>query len=246
MGLYKLAADIIKQPVAPATVKKPAISVPAKSYTINRGDSFDIISRRHNIPLASLVKANPKVNYNKMRPGTKITIPATTFQEPFRNISDRVLNGIYMQESHNGRFREGDLDPFTRKPLALGGYQIKQIPFRRRNTYLKQRKGRPTTYSTVVDEVNDYYKTKYTIDDTRDDIKSRAIAKKWLTRQALEYYRQNGGVNPTDDMLYRMWNGGPQGHTKPSTLEYAANVKRKLKNPGYWGLTPGVPYKKVR
>lgn len=243
--LYKQALELLHKVAAPiAQPKPPAVVIPARMHTIAKGDTYDTISSRYGIPRATLMKANPKVKHNRLMPGAKLTIPEIRYQEKFRGVSDRVLNGIYMQESHNGRFREGDLDPYTKKPLSLGGYQIRQVPFRRRKAYLKRRRGRPTTYSTMLDDVNDIYKTKYTIADTTDDVKSRQIAKLWLTHQAKNYYKSNGGVNPSDDVLYRKWNGGPNGHTNPKTAPYAANIKLKYRNPAKYGLKPGVPYKK--
>lgn len=49
-------------------------------YTVKRGDSLDKISKKYNISLAKILKANPSIkNANRIRIGQKIIIPSSSF-----------------------------------------------------------------------------------------------------------------------------------------------------------------------
>lgn len=240
--LYLLAFATMQKQASP----QYPLTIPARTHTIVKGDSFDSLKNKYNITMDAIRKANPKVNPGKLMPGKTLAIPSVTYKEPFRPIPKRVFNGIAMQESFNGKFPRGDRDPVTGEYRSKGIlHYLKESP-ENRAKYLRGRKGKHTTYYRVVDSVNDTYGTKYTEADLDDNVKQLRIAKLYLTNYAKDYYRRNGGVNPPEDVLWRMWNGGPDWHTKPATIRYAADVKRKLRNPAKWGLTPGVFYNKTK
>ncbi|WP_343209554.1 lytic transglycosylase [Anaerolentibacter hominis] len=44
-------------------------------YTVQEGDTLYLISRRYNVPLGYVLKANPLVDIYNLRPGQKICIP---------------------------------------------------------------------------------------------------------------------------------------------------------------------------
>lgn len=240
--LYLLAFATMQKQASP----QYPLTIPARTHTIARGDTLDSIKNKYNITMDAILKANPKVNPAKLMPGKTVTIPSITYKEPFRYIPKRVYDGMAMQESFNGKFLKGDKDPATGEYLSKGLLQYRKVAPGGRAKYLNSRKGKSTTYYPVVDSVNDIYGTKYTEADLDDHNKQLAIAKLYLTNYAKDYYKRNGGVNPPEDVFWRVWNGGPNWRTKPATTKYVAEVKRKLRNPAKWGLTPGVFYNKAK
>ena len=78
-----------------------------------------------------------------------------------------------------------------------------------------------------VQDVNRIYGTLYTAQDVYDYKKSREIAELYLTYWGEAYRRKTG--RPADyETLARIWNGGPNGWKKPSTLNYWKKVRRGI------------------
>lgn len=71
----------------------------------------------------------------------------------------------------------------------------------------------------VVADVNRIAGTHYTLEDRRDFGKSQEIAKIYLSYWA-ERYAWTTGREPTLEVYCRIWNGGPYGWNKKSTLAY--------------------------
>lgn len=78
-----------------------------------------------------------------------------------------------------------------------------------------------------VQDVNRIYGTSYTMQDAYDYRKSREIAELYLTYWG-EAYRRKTGRPPDYETFARIWNGGPNGWKKPSTLEYWKKVRRGI------------------
>ena len=86
----------------------------------------------------------------------------------------------------------------------------------------------------VVDDVNKHYPKYY-----RDRLyvhydafcKDKALEMCWLY---LKYwcgvYQKKTGKKPTFEICARIWNGGPNGWKKKSTLKYWLKVKKQMEN----------------
>ncbi len=53
----------------------PPTPEPQKMYVLSAGDSAATIATMYGLPIAAIKAANPKVDFNRLRPGTAITIP---------------------------------------------------------------------------------------------------------------------------------------------------------------------------
>ena len=113
-------------------------------------------------------------------------------------VSDEFLNALAIVESNNDSSKVGKLG-------ELGILQIRKC---------------------VLDDVNRVFKTNYTINDTKDDEKSREICRKYLKHWGGIYERRTG-LKADHQVLAKIWNGGPLAPTKK---RYA--VARKLSR--YW------------
>ena len=78
--------------------------------------------------------------------------------------------------------------------------------------------------AAVIKDVNEKYNTFYTLDDRTCETKSREICKLYLIRW-LQHYRNKTGKQPTQEIACRIWNGGPNGYTKPETEKYYIRYK---------------------
>lgn len=70
-----------KPAVAPKHPAAPAPAAPAAAsfvYTVKAGDQLFAVSRRYNVRMAAIRKANPGLNPDRIRPGQKIVIPGVT------------------------------------------------------------------------------------------------------------------------------------------------------------------------
>ena len=88
-------------------------------------------------------------------------------------------------------------------------------------------KGCLQIWSVVVDDVNKVYKTKFKHNDMFKPVIAKKVCKLYLAHYGKVYYR-NTGVKPTNEVLARIWNGGPRGWEKDSTLKYWLKVKSQL------------------
>lgn len=84
----------------------------------------------------------------------------------------------------------------------IGSYQIKKI---------------------VIDDVNRILNKKiFKYDDALDENKSREICRIYIL-----YWSKKYNVNTTECMA-RIWNGGPRGYRKESTVKYWHKIRRVL------------------
>ena len=81
----------------------------------------------------------------------------------------------------------------------------------------------------VIVDVNRVYGTNFTSQDRYDKFKSFTIAELYLTHYASV---KRLGHEPTLEEYARMWNGGPNGHKKDSTIKYWQKVQKTIKNHG--------------
>ena len=114
-------------------------------------------------------------------------------------VPDRLIDALAVVESNNNPSAVGD------GGKALGVLQV---------------------WSVVVVDVNARYGTRYTHKDAFDPAKARDICRKYLSIYATE---KRLGRKPTMEDYARIWNGGPNGHTKSKTDKYWAKVQRVLR-----------------
>lgn len=81
-------------------------------------------------------------------------------------------------------------------------------------------------WSVVVEDVNQVSRVKYTHADAFDPAKARAICRAYLARYATA---NRLGREPTEEDFARIWNGGPNGWRKNSTIKYWHKVAAVLK-----------------
>ena len=112
--------------------------------------------------------------------------------------SNKLIYAICKVESNNGMYVVGD------NGKAIGCLQI---------------------WKTVVDDVNKYSKIKYTYADRYDKVKSYEIFKLYIGHYATE---KRLGRKPTNEDMARIWNGGPNGYKKTSTIKYWNKVKKYI------------------
>tara|TARA_R110000772_G_C13310332_1_gene440643 strand:- start:43002 stop:43550 length:549 start_codon:yes stop_codon:yes gene_type:complete len=107
-------------------------------------------------------------------------------------IIQNMLDGIAEVESLSGLLTNGD------GGKAVGHLQIWKI---------------------TVDDVNRIYKTSYTYQDRNSVQKSEDMFIKYLSFWGKQY-QKNTGQYPTEEIYARIWNGGPIGYKKRSTVAY--------------------------
>jgi len=78
----------------------------------------------------------------------------------------------------------------------------------------------------VVTDVNRIYGTHYTYHDRFDKDKSREICLKYLQHYGTE---KRLGHKPTQQDFARIWNSGPNGWRKDSSLKYWVKVRPLIK-----------------
>lgn len=113
----------------------------------------------------------------------------------------KLMNAISMVESCNNDNAVGD------NGNAVGRFQIWKI---------------------VIDDVNQIIgSNKFKYEDRKDCKKSMLICYLYLKHYALVYEKKTG-KKATNEVMARMWNGGPGGWGKDSTKKYWNKVKRYL------------------
>ena len=75
-----------------------------------------------------------------------------------------------------------------------------------------------------IADVNRLYRTHYTFADALDRVKSEEIAVLYLS-----YWSNKAAVPKTAELYARIWNGGPNGWKKQSTLSYWHKVRKHLR-----------------
>ena len=117
------------------------------------------------------------------------------------NPNNNILKAITEVESKGNLRAVGDKNL---KDKAYGPLQIRQ---------------------PVLDDVNKYYKTMYTVDHLTNQVHSEDIFNKYIDIYAT---KKRLGHEPTPEDKARIWNGGPNGFRKNTTLAYWNKVKEKL------------------
>lgn len=82
-------------------------------------------------------------------------------------------------------------------------------------------------HECVIQDVNRVYKTTFTKEDRLNREKSIQICTLYLTYYG-EKYEKKTGKKATEEVLARIWNGGPNGWKKESTIKYWNKVKKLL------------------
>jgi hypothetical protein len=83
-------------------------------------------------------------------------------------------------------------------------------------------------WEVVIKDVNRVYHTNYKATDRTDRKKSIQICRKYLVIWG-KHYEKVTGKKCTLEVLARIWNGGPNGWKKDSTIKYWNKVKKELK-----------------
>ena len=84
-------------------------------------------------------------------------------------------------------------------------------------------------HKIVVDDVNRIQKKEvFTYNDRYDRRKSSRIAEIYLSHYGARYKRI-AGQEANAEVLSRIWNGGPNGYKKESTVKYWKKVEKLLK-----------------
>lgn len=128
-----------------------------------------------------------------------LTLAVLTFAPAQGQVSDRLLDALTVVESNGNPRAVGD------SGRAKGALQV---------------------WAVVIVDVNRAYGTQYVHDDAFDVAKARDIARKYLSLYATA---KRLGRPVTDEDRARIWNGGPNGWKKASTIGYWAKVKAALK-----------------
>jgi len=81
-------------------------------------------------------------------------------------------------------------------------------------------------HQEVVDDVNRHYGTKYRLIDVNDIRVARWVCSAYISIYATP---KAIGRSVTDQDRARIWNGGPKGWKKKSTIRYWRKVERKMK-----------------
>lgn len=112
-----------------------------------------------------------------------------------------LLPSLAIVESNNNDYAIGD------NGKAVGRYQIHQI---------------------CIDDVNRITGGAYVVNDRYDPVKSAEIVSAYLYHYGLQYERQTG-KSATIEVLARIYNGGPNGWKKNSTIKYWNKIQEVIK-----------------
>lgn len=134
------------------------------------------------------------------------TLPALA--KPVKDLPDKPTKVIIAQTYRESRNND----------KAIGDKKFP--PSRRAYGWLQVRK-------PCVDDVNKHFGTHY---KAKDCLGNRALSL-WIYQKYMEIHatKKALGRDPTDEDKARIWNGGPNGWKKSSTLAYWAAIKWWLK-----------------
>ena len=107
-------------------------------------------------------------------------------------VTDELLTALAQVESNNDNTKVGKLG-------ELGILQIREC---------------------VIQDVNRIYKTKYVLNDAKDNEKAKDICRKYLQYWG-KHYEKKTGLKATNQILSKIWNGGPTGPYKKTTYVIA-------------------------
>ena len=82
-------------------------------------------------------------------------------------------------------------------------------------------------WDICVQDVNRVYKTKYTHEMMFSARHSKNLAIHYLMHWGKKY-KEKTGKEPTKEVLARIWNAGPIGYKKKSSLIYWLKVRKEL------------------
>ena len=88
--------------------------------------------------------------------------------------------------------------------------------------------GRYQIHVEAIEDVNRICGTNYTPEDRSDPAKAREILEAYIAHWAAHYERTQGKP-ATDEIRARIWNGGPNGWRRESTLPYWKKVQKTMK-----------------
>lgn len=84
-------------------------------------------------------------------------------------------------------------------------------------------------HKACVEDVNRFYGTEYTHEDTKEIIVSEEIFVKYI-RIGIKLYKKRCGTLPNEFDIVRMWNGGIyRGYEYPSTIPYLKKYRKHKK-----------------
>lgn len=134
---------------------------------------------------------------------TLLVIAAEVFATNPTSVPDRLIAALIQVESNGNDKAIGDRHL---REKAYGPLQVRQ---------------------PCVDDVNQRYGTKIKASELHGN---RALSI-WVCHKYIELYAtpKRLGRNPTLEDMSRIWNGGPTGHKRPTTLQYWSKVSKKLK-----------------
>lgn len=78
-----------------------------------------------------------------------------------------------------------------------------------------------------LDDFNRFQGMNYTLEDVKDPRISVAVCRTYLIKYG-EKLKEREGREPTYEDYARMWNGGPLGYKKDSTIDYWKKVSPRL------------------
>ncbi len=83
-------------------------------------------------------------------------------------------------------------------------------------------------WNVVIQDVNRIAKTNYVHKDAFNRKRAFAIAGIYLTYWG-KVYKRKTGKKPTTEVYARIWNGGPSGWKKKSTIKYWRKVEYEMR-----------------
>ena len=113
---------------------------------------------------------------------------------------DTLIEALIIQESN------GDDNAIGDNGKALGCLQIWEV---------------------VVKDANNFFKQNYTHQDMFNRKKAKNVCRMYLIQWGKNYTKVTK-KQPTEEVLARIWNGGPKGYEKKATLKYWSSVQKIL------------------
>lgn len=211
--------------------KLTKIATDYSTYKIVPGDSYSKIAGRlkTGVTATDIERANPGLSATALQIGQIINIPKakSTVKTPpvWYGPSDAFLDEIRSVESSGGVNLYGDKK--SGRAYSKGPYQIREVFPEERKDYINKRKAAklPASGSMYIDDVNDMFGTKYTLEDRLDELKSREMTRLYLLRYGRSFYKKHGRY-PTNEEMYGMHNGGGvSGHNAEATAANRATYR---------------------
>jgi LysM repeat protein len=200
------------------------LNIPALTHTIVSGDNPSRLAKRYGLPVSAITRANPNMNFNRLRIGGSLNIPS--YYRPAFKLPQYMIDTIVDIESRGKSNAEGDIR--NGKAFSEGLTQIREVFGNELKKYEASRQGKPKTYSYILDDVNDRFNTTYKLSDRKDAELAKKITKLWMLQFAEKYYKQHGEY-PTEEEMARSWNAGPEWRSNPDRKAKADEYVRKYR-----------------